>query len=106
MGKLIQKLKGKINSYYSRLNEINNGNDKKIFEKNSIIILTSTSNQKNNENENNITMDLGECENILKDDYNICTKDIALIIGKSIKQVNRILLERDKKVQSQKPNSN
>ena len=42
----------------------------------------------------------------LKDDYNICSKDIALIIGKSIKQVNRILLERDKKVQSQKPNSN
>lgn len=42
----------------------------------------------------------------LKDDYNISTKDIALIIGKSIKQVNRILLERDKNVQSQKPNSN
>ncbi len=42
----------------------------------------------------------------LKDDYNISTKDIALIIGKSIKQVNRILLERDKNVQSQKPNNN
>ncbi|MBR2212856.1 MAG: hypothetical protein IJ889_00300 [Eubacterium sp.] len=42
----------------------------------------------------------------LKDEYNMNNKDIALIIGKSIKQVNRILLERDKNVQSQKPNNN
>lgn len=42
----------------------------------------------------------------LKDEYNINNKDIALIIGKSIKQVNRILLERDKIIQSQKPNNN
>ena len=42
----------------------------------------------------------------LKDEYNINNKDIALIIGKSIKQVNRILLERDKILQSQKPNNN
>ena len=28
MGKLIQKLKGKINSYYSRLNEMKNFNPK------------------------------------------------------------------------------
>ena len=62
------------------MTEINNGNDKKIFEKNSIIILTSTSNQKNNENENNITMDLGECENILKDDYNISANDSLYIL--------------------------
>ena len=60
------------------MTEINNGNDKKIFEKNSIIILTSTSNQKNNEN--NITMDLGECENILKDDYNISANDSLYIL--------------------------
>jgi hypothetical protein len=62
------------------MTEINNGNDRKIFEKNSVIILTSTSNQKNNENENNITMDLGECENILKDDYNISANDSLYIL--------------------------
>ena len=72
---IIQELINKFN-----MTEINNGNDKKIFEKNSIIILTSTSNQKNNENENNITMDLGECENILKDDYNISPNDSLYIL--------------------------
>ena len=35
------------------------------------IILTSTQNQKDNEDKNNITMNLGECENIIKDKYNI-----------------------------------
>ena len=35
------------------------------------IILTSTQNQKDNEDKNNITMNLGECENILKNKYNI-----------------------------------
>ena len=72
---IIQELINKFN-----MTEINNGNDKKIFKKNSIIILTSTSNQKNNENENNITMDLGECENILKDDYNISANDSLYIL--------------------------
>ena len=35
------------------------------------LILTSTQNQKDNEEKNNITMNLGECENILKNKYNI-----------------------------------
>jgi surface protein len=35
------------------------------------ISITSTENQKNNEDKNNISMNLGECENILKREYNI-----------------------------------
>ena len=34
--------------------------------KNKQIVLTSTINQKNNEEENNVTMDLGQCEDKLK----------------------------------------
>ena len=54
------------------LTETNSGNDKKIVEKDKVIIFTSTENQKNNNEENNyITMDLGPCENILKNHYHI-----------------------------------
>ena len=52
-------------------NEIDSGIDKKIIAKNMTVILTSTQNQKDNEDKNNITMNLGEYENILKNKYNI-----------------------------------
>ena len=60
--------------------DINNGNDKKIVEEELTIVLTSTKNQKNNENINNITMNLGQCEDILKNDYNISRKDSLYIL--------------------------
>ena len=62
------------------LTSINNGINKKITEKDLIIILTSTFNQKKNEIENNITMNLGECENILKYNYNISNNDSLYIL--------------------------
>ena len=62
-----------INNFISEFNIINlyNGKYIKIVDENLIIKLTSTSNQKNNEEENNITIDLCQCENILKEEYNI-----------------------------------
>jgi len=62
-----------INEIFTTINisYINDGNDKKINLENEQIILTTTTNQKNNEDKNNITMDLGQCENILKNNYNI-----------------------------------
>ena len=53
---------------FNKLNisNIDNGEDKKIIEKNISIIMTSTKNQKNNENEKIVTINLGKCENILK----------------------------------------
>ena len=51
------------------ITDINNGNDKIISEKNIIMIFTSTQNQRNNENISNLTMNLGQCEKILKDKY-------------------------------------
>ena len=59
--------------------DINSGKDKKVIYKSKQVILTSTSNQKNNEEENNITMNLGQCENIIKYNYNI-SKDNSLYI--------------------------
>ena len=44
------------------------------------VILTSTLNQKNNEHINNISMDLGQCENILKYNYNISNNDSLYIL--------------------------
>ena len=62
------------------LEEINKGIDKRAFKENLIFILTSTKNQKNLENENNITMDLGECENILKKSYGISLNESLYIL--------------------------
>ena len=62
------------------INDLNNGNDKKIIISNKQIIFTSTANQKNNEEENNITMNLGQCENILKDNYNISNNSSLYIL--------------------------
>ena len=66
-----------INNLINKFNmtELDSGKDrKKIIDKNKVIILTSTENQKNNEDKN-ITIDLGQCENILKTEYNISNNE-------------------------------
>ena len=60
--------------------EIGSGQDIKITDKDKTIILTSTLNQKENEDQNYITMDLGECENILKKRYNLSCNDSLYIL--------------------------
>ena len=71
---LIQNM---IINIFSQVNisNIDNGEDKKIDGKNVSIIITSTKNQKNNENKKMVTINLGKCENILKDIYNISKND-------------------------------
>ena len=75
-------IKSNIERIFNELNltEINNGMDKKIIEKDLVIILTSTLNQRINEDKNNISMNLGECENKLKNDYNISNNDSLYIL--------------------------
>ena len=67
---------------FNKLNisNIDNGEDKKIDGKNLSIIITSTKNQKNNENKKMVTINLGKCENILKDIYNISKNDSLYIL--------------------------
>ena len=62
------------------MTELDSGKDrKKIIDKNKVIILTSSENQKNNEDKN-ITIDLGQCENTLKTEYNISNNDSLYIL--------------------------
>ena len=60
--------------------DINKGIDTKVYNINYTIIFSSTENQKNQKKENNITIDFGECEYILKDYYNISYNDSLYII--------------------------
>ena len=71
-----------INNIFKEINitEIDNGIDKKIIEKDLIFVFTSTFNQKQNEDDNNITINLGQCENRLKNEYNISENDSLYIL--------------------------
>ena len=63
------------------LDDIDKGNDIIYIVKNSKIVLTSTSNQKNKENEKGaIALNLGKCEYLLKDKYNISYNDSLYIL--------------------------
>ena len=75
-----QKIVNMINEF--NLSDIENGNNKEIREENILIELTSTKNEKDNENnnKNKVTIDIGQCENILKDIYNISYNDSLYII--------------------------
>ena len=72
---MINNLIDKFNISY-----IDNGKDEKTNGTNISLILTSTKNQKKNENEKIITIDLGECENILKKEYNISSNEPLYIL--------------------------
>ena len=71
-----------INNLVNEINliDINNGIDKKSTKDNLEFIFTSTKNQKNNKEKNNITVDLGLCEIILKNEYNISENESLYIL--------------------------
>ena len=86
---------------------MNNGIDKKIVVKNKQVILTSTLNQKNNEETDNITLNLGQCEPNLKSDFSIpennslyileiITKEIGMKIPKIDYEIYYPLYESNK----------
>ena len=72
---IIEDLFGDVN-----ITEVDNGEDKVKFMDDLLIILTSTTNQKINESEKNITLDLGECEYKLKSEYDIPINDSLYIL--------------------------
>ena len=78
----MELIKSLIENIFNEVNitEIDNGNDKEMIEKDLMVKFTSNINQKNNENINDITMNLGECENKLKNDYNIPNNDSLYIL--------------------------
>ena len=62
------------------LTNIDGGNDKKTNKNNLEFIFTSTSNQKINEDKNNITINLAQCEKNIKDNYGISDNDSLYIL--------------------------
>ena len=59
---------------------MDSGNEKRKKENNIEFIFTSTDNQKNNEENDNITIHLGQCEKVLKDEYNISNNDSLYLL--------------------------
>ena len=80
--KINQTIENIINNliYEFNTSELDNGIDKKITDKNKEIVLTTTNNQKKNEDKNNVTLNLGQCEDILKKAYNISKNEPLYIL--------------------------
>ena len=77
--KLIELIKKYFTSENYDFSILNNNEDEMIESEKMNIIFTTLNNQKNNKNINNITLDLEECENLLKDFYNITNNETLYI---------------------------
>ena len=81
--KNIEYMSNKLNNSYikeNELEEIKNGNDLILLENKELKMSLTTSNYKVNQNKNKSTIYLGECENKLKDFYNISKNESLLIL--------------------------
>ena len=65
---------------------LDKGHDIEVIEQNILITFTTTQNQKYNENQNKTTINLGECENIIKNNYNISENNSLYIIKLDIEE--------------------
>ena len=75
-----------ISENYNTSN-LDNGQDEIIKTGKMTITLTTTSNQKNNKTNNNMTLlDLGECENLLRDHFNISENETIYMKKIDVKQ--------------------
>ena len=83
-----QEFRKNINTLKNNFNktEIDKGNDLNINKGNIDYTMTSTKNQKNNENGNKTIINLGGCEKKLKNKYNIPEQDSLYIIKIDIKE--------------------
>ena len=82
VNKAIEQIFKEIN-----ISNIEGGNDIEIKKENILITLTTSFSQKNNEyNNNKTTIDLDECENILKLNYNISLNNSLYIIKLDIQE--------------------
>ena len=81
--KNIEYMSNKLNNSYikeSELEEIKSGNDLILIENNELKMSLTTSDNKINQNKNTSKIDLGECENKLKEFYNISKNESLLIL--------------------------
>jgi len=68
---ILKNIESVFTSNYFNTSNIDNGKDEIIKSKKITVTLTNTQNQKNNYNNNIFTIDLGQCEILLKEFYNI-----------------------------------
>ena len=76
---ILENIQELFHTGFNRTN-IDKGNDLIIINSKVSYTITTTSNQKNNENNNVSTINLGECENKLKHNYNISKTDSLYIL--------------------------
>ena len=74
-----------ITNEFEKLN-IDNGNEMQVSQKNILLTMTNTKNQKNKEIKNVSTINLGECEKKLKSFYNISNKSSLYILKMNVKE--------------------
>ena len=82
--KIFQQFKEEILAYY-------NGETKLILTENVIIEISTLDNQKDSLNPNVSTIDLGECENILKSEYHILNNESLIVLKIDIKNEDQTL---------------
>ena len=84
---IINSIEEEFTSNDYNTSNLENGNDEVIEYEQMTITITTAESQKNDSKNKNVTnIDLGECEYILKEVYNISNEDVLFIIKKEVKQ--------------------
>ena len=74
-------IKNIIKNGFDIINSLNNGSNPSVSTETFNYTITSTINQKIYPNETDINIDLGKCEEILKEKYNICSNDSLYLLS-------------------------
>ena len=83
--KAVENIKEQLTKDFNT-SDVDYGKDIVIKQQYSTITITTTENQKKEKSSNSTTIDLGECENIIKDEYNISKNKSLYILKIDVKQ--------------------
>ena len=84
--KIIERIEDYFTSENFDTSQLDSGKDEQIVTEKMIIILTTTENQKNNENVNLTIIELGDCERNLKQFYNLSKNETLYMKKIDVKQ--------------------
>ena len=83
--KAVENVKEELTKGFNT-SEIDKGEDVVINQKGSTVTISTSDNQKNDKSSNTTTIDLGECENKIKEEYNIPKNKSLYILKIDVKQ--------------------
>ena len=83
--KVVESIKEELTNSFDT-SDVDGGKDIVIEQKDSTVTITTTENQKNEQSSNLTTIDLGECETKLKDEYHIPKNKSLYILKIDVKQ--------------------